>query len=176
MASRREQAAAAHFLLDVPTVLAIPGSDAVQVIDLGVEELTDDRVREQRPDGFKQRVPAQHKADQRLDARRAHGGLKRSQAGEVERHGLLEQEMFSRLRGCDPLRHVKMVRRADGNDPDSGVVQQIFQVIVGAAGRELVLLSLRGGARLVPAQDGAHLRVRIGLKSPDVLSRNPTRP
>src|SRR6266702_3452618 len=63
VAAGGEQAAAAHFLLDVPTVLAIPGSDAVHVIDLGVEDLADDRVREECPDGFKQRIPAQHEAD-----------------------------------------------------------------------------------------------------------------
>src|SRR5215472_10413309 len=58
VAPSRQQAAASNLFLDIPLVLRIPGSKAMEVVHLPVEQTAHNMVGKKRSDGFKERIPA----------------------------------------------------------------------------------------------------------------------
>ena len=56
---------------------------------------------------------------------------------------------------------------------DGRIGKQVFQLLVSAAVRQVVFGSLGSGAVLLAAQDRAHLRMRIALKSRNMAACNP---
>ncbi len=145
----------------------------MHVVHFGVEELADEPLGQHGADGLKQRVPAQHEADQRLHAGLAHRRVERADAGQLQRHRLLHQDVAARLGAGHALLDVKLVRGADGNDADALVGEQLAKIGEGAAVRQAVLARLGFGARPLAAQQGDHLGVRVLLVGPDVFPGDP---
>src|SRR5207249_6209348 len=81
--------------------------------------------------------------------------------------------MFSRPGGQDSLLRVLVMRRADGDNLHALVVEHRLIAVVCSAVGESHGLGLGASALLVPAADGRHTRMRILLKSANVLGRYP---
>ena len=83
--------------------------------------------------------------------------------------------MFSRPGGQDSLLRVLVMRRADGDNLHALVVEHRLIAVVRSAVGESHGLGLGASAQLVPAADGRHTRMRIPLKSANVLRGYPPR-
>ena len=147
----------------------------MDVIDFGQIDATEgaggDLVLEQ----IEQRVPPQHKADDRLDCgltdRVVHGAKRR----EVECRGFLDQDVLAGSGRGDGVVGMQIVRRADGEDLHIVACQHRRQI--GGDERAIEAGGLRDGACgcLPTARHRHHAGTAIGLPGGDVRSGDPAR-
>src|SRR5687767_13842110 len=118
MASRREQAASARVLSRVPSILSVPRTDPVIIIDLAIVNGSEQPLVEQRAGCQELARVTALETNTGLYTGFRNGLLDAGEVPGVDRVRLFDDQMFARFCGCDRLRRVVVRIAADRYDVD----------------------------------------------------------
>lgn len=175
MAPRGEQAGAAKVLLDVPRELPVPRPNPMVVVHLGVVNIAHQPALNRRTDRHGLTAVAHLEADTGLNP----GGLdrvtNRERAGPVDPNGLLDNQVLARLRRRNRLLGVERVGRADIDNVDGVVGEEVAKLRVDLE-RNPVLSTQRQRVQRPAGANRHDLRTRYALERLDMRPRHPAHP